>query len=145
MRLVIHIDGGARGNPGPAGAGVSICDEDGTALFEGGFFLGRATNNIAEYTGLVKALDVAASIGGREVDIRSDSELLVRQINGEYRVRNETLKDYFDRAMKGLRAFAKWRVSHVRREANRRADELANLAMDAGHDVIDYDFVRRKG
>jgi ribonuclease HI len=145
MRLTIHIDGGARGNPGPAAAGVSICDEDGTALFEGGFFLGRATNNVAEYTGLLKAVEIAKSIGGVEVDVHSDSELLVRQINGEYRVKNETLKDYFDQAMKGLRAFKKWRVSHVRREANRRADELANLAMDAGRDVIEYDFVRGKG
>ncbi len=140
MRLTIHIDGGARGNPGPAAAGVSICDEDGTALYEGGFFLGRATNNVAEYTGLLKAVEIARSIGGAEVNVFSDSELLVRQINGEYRVRNETLKDYFDQAMKGLRSFKKWKVSHVRREANRRADELANMAMDAGRDVVEYDW-----
>ena len=141
MKLTIHIDGGARGNPGPAGAGVSITDESGTPMFEGGFFLGRATNNVAEYTGLVKALGIARTMGGTELEIFSDSELMVRQVNGDYRVRNEALKGLFDQAMGVLRTFRKWRISHVRREYNRRADELANRAMNAGRDAIEFEAI----
>lgn len=136
MKLTIHIDGGARGNPGPAGAGVSIVDDDGRAVFEAGFFLGRMTNNMAEYNGLLRALAVAARAEATALDIYSDSELLVRQINGEYRVKSPKLRDLFDEASARLRRFADWRVSHVRREGNERADALANAAMDAGEDVI---------
>jgi ribonuclease HI len=139
MKLTIHIDGGARGNPGPAGAGVAIRNDAGQALWEGGFFLGRMTNNMAEYQALLRALDAALKCGAGEVAVYCDSELLVRQINGEYRVRNETLKDLFDEAASKLRKIGRWRVHHVPREQNGRADELANAAMDAGEDVIELD------
>jgi len=139
MKLKIHTDGGSRGNPGPAGAGVAITDERGRRIFEAGFFLGRMTNNMAEYHGLLRGLDYAERARASEVLIVSDSELLVRQLNGEYRVKNANLKDLFDEAMAALRRIGKWKVQHVRRDSNHRADELANLAMDAAHDVIEFD------
>jgi ribonuclease HI len=139
MKLIANIDGGSRGNPGPAGAGISIREETGRAILEAGYFLGRMTNNMAEYTALLRALDACKARGAQEVQIYCDSELLVKQINGEYRVKNETLKDYFDQAMKMLRTIGAWKIQHVRREGNARADELANLAMDAGEDVVEVD------
>lgn len=139
MNLRIHIDGGARGNPGPAGAGVVVHTDDGVALLEAGYYLGHMTNNQAEYTGLLNALRESARLGGRKLEIHSDSELLVRQINGEYRVKNEQLKGLYQEALSLLKPFEQWRVRHVRREQNARADELANLAMDAGEDVIVID------
>lgn len=139
MDIQIHIDGGARGNPGPAGAGVVLTRGDGSPLLEAGYFLGRMTNNVAEYTALLRALESAEQIGAKRLDIASDSELLVRQINGEYRVRNEGLKGLFAEACDRLSRFSQWRLRHVRREANARADELANLAMDAGEDVVVLD------
>ncbi len=137
MKLIIHIDGGARGNPGPAGAGVSICDASGDELFEAGYFLGRMTNNQAEYNALLRSLDIAEKLGGDDLLIHSDSELMVKQINGEYRVRDTGLKPLFENAFDRLRTFRKYNLRHVRREQNRRADELANLAMDAGEDVVE--------
>lgn len=139
MNLRIHIDGGARGNPGPAGAGVVVHTDDGVALLEAGYYLGHMTNNQAEYTGLLNALRESARLGGQKLEIHSDSELLVRQINGEYRVKNEQLKGLYQEALSLLKPFEQWRVRHVRREQNARADELANLAMDAGEDVIVID------
>lgn len=139
MKLVIHIDGGARGNPGPAGAGVVIHDDEGGAQLEAGFFLGRMTNNVAEYTALLKALEASHRLSAEQLLIHSDSELLVKQINGEYRVKNPGLQTLFEEAMSRLKKFSKWTVRHVRREGNARADELANLAMDAGEDVIEID------
>lgn len=139
MDLRIHIDGGARGNPGPAGAGVVVHRADGGPVLEAGYYLGRATNNAAEYTALLRALAVAERLGAARLDIASDSELMVRQINGEYRVRNEGLKDLYAEAYERLNRFSNWRVRHVRREQNARADELANMAMDACEDVIVID------
>jgi ribonuclease HI len=139
MKLTIHLDGGSRGNPGPAGAGVTIQDEKGAALFEAAFFLGPMTNNMAEYTGLLRALDAAQKLKGTDLSVFSDSELLVRQINGEYRVKDEKLKPLWEEALTKLKSFPKWKVQHVRREGNQRADELANTAMDAGEDVIVID------
>lgn len=139
MRLVIYTDGGARGNPGPAGAGVSICDEAGHPKYEAGYFIGHTTNNVAEYTGLLRALDVAVSAGATAVLVKSDSELMVRQLNGEYRVKSENLKGIFDEIMKKLRAIGDWKVTHVYRESNERADELANRAMDRREDVVELD------
>ncbi|MFH1417852.1 MAG: ribonuclease HI family protein [Planctomycetota bacterium] len=142
MKLTIHIDGGARGNPGPAGAGVVIRDENGRSRLEAGFFLGRKTNNAAEYTALLKALEAARAAAADELVIFSDSELLVRQINGDYRVKSKTLRELFDIAFSRLREFKKWSISHVRREANEDADEMANKAMDAGADVCFVDDLR---
>ena len=138
MSVVIQVDGGARGNPGPAGAGVVIRSaDDGTSLFEGGFFLGRATNNVAEYRALVEGLRRARALQAGAVEVRSDSELLVRQMTGEYRVRNEKLRPLFQQAQKLCRGFGRCRFTHVRRELNAAADGLANRAMDLRRDVED--------
>jgi len=139
MKLIIHIDGGARGNPGIAGAGIVLRGAGDRPLVEAGYYLGHQTNNVAEYTALLKALEAAKRAGASQLVIHSDSELLVRQINGEYRVRNPALKDLFDDAFARLRGFEKWEVRHVRREQNTRADELANLAMDACDNVVEID------
>jgi len=139
MQLQIHIDGGSRGNPGPAGCGVVVADTDGNALFEAGYFLGRMTNNAAEYHGLIRGLEAAGRIGGTALTICADSELMVRQINGQYRVKNRGLRPLYERAMAALGHFESWKIAHVYREANARADELANLAMDTGADVVERD------
>lgn len=136
MKCVIHIDGGARGNPGPAGAGVVVEDGDGNILHEGGYFLGKATNNHAEYRGLIRALEVAGEHSATAVVVHSDSELLVRQVNGQYRVKADHLKPLFKQAFDLLKQFRQWRVEHIRREQNARADQLANMAMDLKEDVI---------
>lgn len=138
MQALIHIDGGARGNPGPAAAGVSITTPDGTeALHEAGYWLGELTNNEAEYQGLLHALKAALELGFESVHVRSDSELMVKQIKGEYRVKAANLKPLFGEAREQLSKFPQWSIEHVRREKNKRADQLANLAMDAGRDVIE--------
>ena len=138
MQALIHIDGGARGNPGPAAAGVCITTPDGTeALHEAGYWLGELTNNEAEYQGLLHALKAALELGFESVHIRSDSELMVKQINGEYRVKAANLKPLFAEARDRLGKFPQWSIEHVRREKNKRADQLANLAMDAGRDVVE--------
>lgn len=136
MRCVIHIDGGARGNPGPAAAGVVIRDADTDEyLHEAGYWLGEATNNVAEYQGLLHALKAAAKFNVASLHIHSDSELMVKQINGEYRVKSPNLRSLFDEACQLLRGFDEWKMTHVRREKNKLADELANRAMDAKTDV----------
>ena len=138
MQALIHIDGGARGNPGPAAAGVCITTPDGSeALHEAGYWLGELTNNEAEYQGLLHALKAASQLGFESVAIRSDSELMVKQIKGEYRVKAANLKPLFAEARKLLGGFPAWGIEHVRREKNKRADQLANLAMDAQRDVIE--------
>ena len=136
MKLTIHIDGGSRGNPGPAGAGVLIQDASDRPVRELGFFLGRMTNNMAEYSALLHALDEAAEIGAGTLAIRCDSELLVRQIKREYRVRNAGLQPLHAQAVKSLGRFDAWEIRHIPRELNSRADELANMAMDLAEDVV---------
>jgi len=127
----IWIDGGARGNPGPAGYGVHIEDAGGNVLAELHGALGRATNNVAEYHGLLAALEWAIANGHRDVHVRADSELLVRQMRGEYKIKHEGLKPLAARArllimeLGGNVAF-----EHVRREFNKDADRLSNLGMD---------------
>jgi ribonuclease HI len=125
-----YIDGGARGNPGPAGYGVRIEDADGTLIEELYAPLGIATNNVAEYNGLLAALKWAVDHGHRDVHIRSDSELLVKQMRGEYRVKNEGLQPLVVRARLLLMELGEVRFEHVRREMNKEADRLSNLAMD---------------
>jgi ribonuclease HI len=139
MKWTAYIDGGARGNPGPAGAGVYLLDENGKVRFSGGFFLGRQTNNQAEYTGLVKALDLLSRSGTQHIEIISDSELMVRQITGIYRVKSARIKPLFEEARRLLEQFDEWEIRHVRRENNTQADQLANEAMDAGEDVSEID------
>jgi len=137
MKLSIHIDGGSRGNPGPAAAGVVIRDaESSGVLHEGGYYLGSMTNNAAEYKGLLLAIGLAGRMDASEVHIHSDSELLVRQMIGEYRVKSPALQPLHEQAKQQLQQFDRWHIKHVYRERNQRADELANLAMDAGRDVV---------
>jgi probable phosphoglycerate mutase len=128
--ITAHIDGGARGNPGPAGYGVFIQDQDGTVLDELHGGLGVATNNVAEYNGLLAALQWAAARGHRRLHIRADSELLVKQMRGEYKVKHEGLKPLFLQACALIRTIGQVSFEHVRREFNQDADRLSNLGMD---------------
>ena len=128
---IANIDGGSRGNPGPAGYGVRIEQADGT-ITELKEFLGTCTNNVAEYSGLLAALRWATGHGISELRIRSDSELLVKQMRGEYRVKNPGLLPLYDDARALMRRIGKVTFEHVRREFNREADRLANEAMDEG-------------
>jgi ribonuclease HI len=128
--IVAYIDGGARGNPGPAGYGVRIEDEMGGLITEFSGFLGSATNNVAEYNGLLAALRYAREHGHRKVRIKSDSELLVKQMRGEYRVKNAGLQPLFQQARTLAEDFDRIVYEHVRREQNKDADRLANVAMD---------------
>lgn len=139
MGLIIHIDGGARGNPGPAGAGVVIANDAGRSLHEAGYFLGRQTNNAAEYQALILALERAARLADPHLTIYSDSELLVHQITGQYRVKSRNLIGYVEQAQSLLLRFDSWTIRHVRREGNQRADQLANIAMDGERDAFVYD------
>lgn len=131
MKFRAYIDGAARGNPGPAGAGVWIEPSGQDGAEEHFEALGRATNNVAEYRALLMALARAAEIGAEEVEIFSDSELLVRQINGHYRVKAEHLKPLVSEAVRRAKGFRRFSITHVRREQNRNADRLANLGADA--------------
>lgn len=130
--IVAYIDGGARGNPGPAGYGARIEDESGAVLEELRGFLGVATNNAAEYQGLIAALKYAHDHGHRIVRIRSDSELLVKQMLGQYRVRHAGLRPLYQKARAMADALDRVAFEHVRREENTHADRLANVAMDEG-------------
>jgi len=139
MHCTLYTDGGSRGNPGPAGVGVVIVDDHGTPLHEAGYYLGKTTNNVAEYQGLLRGLQHAETLGVDRLTVRSDSQLLVRQIEGQYRVKAAALKPLFQQARDQLARFADWSIEHVYRDDNTRADELANLAMDRGADVIESD------
>lgn len=130
--LVANIDGGARGNPGPAGYGVVIEDESGKRIDSLHGYLGAQTNNFAEYSGLLAALEYALRHGYRSIKVRSDSELLVKQIKGEYKVRSQALVDVYGEAKELIRKFHSFQIRHVFREQNREADRLANQAMDEG-------------
>lgn len=130
--LVAYIDGGARGNPGPAGYGVAFEDEVGRPVAELSKFLGRQTNNYAEYSALLAALNYTLQHGFKALKVVSDSELLVKQIKGRYKVSSPTLKELHGRAMNLLDKFDCFEIKHVLREKNRDADRLANLAMDRG-------------
>ena len=127
--LEINIDGAARGNPGPA-AFAYVIAADGQPILEGAGRLGKATNNVAEYTALVKALERAGELSAERLVIRSDSELLVKQMNGEYKVKNASLRELYEEAVDLSRGFASVTLEHVRREQNKRADQLCNQALD---------------
>ena len=124
------VDGAARGNPGEAGCGAVIVDESGTVLEELSSYLGRATNNVAEYEGLLLGLRALSELGKKNIRVQSDSQLLVRQLNGEYRVKDEKLRRLFDQAMNLLKQFDRVRIVHVPRELNKHADRLANKGID---------------
>jgi ribonuclease HI len=129
-RVVIYLDGGARGNPGPAGTGYLIFDGKGRLLAREGRYMGFATNNVAEYTALVEALDRARQFGAQEIAIRSDSELVVRQLNRSYKVKDKKLKPLHERVRILLYPYSKVEIQHIPREENQEADELVNRAID---------------
>jgi ribonuclease HI len=125
-----NIDGGSRGNPGPASYGVVIRNERGEIVAKLKKYIGRMTNNVAEYYGLIAALDYAQSNGVRALRVESDSELLVRQMRGHYKVKSPDLRPLFERAKKMSQTFESFRIDHVYREQNSEADALANEALD---------------
>jgi ribonuclease HI len=130
--ITAYIDGGARGNPGPAGFGVHIEDASGKMVAELSEFLGIQTNNVAEYSGLLAALDYAVKHGHRALKVVSDSELLVKQIRGDYKVKSPELKALYDQARPLIRKLDSFEIRHVLRAQNKDADRLANAAMDKG-------------
>ncbi len=131
MKARLSTDGGARGNPGPAAYGYVLEADDGHILAAHGEAIGRATNNVAEYRGLVAGMAKAAELGVRELEVISDSELLVKQMRGDYRVKNEALRALWEEANDLERRFAKVRYTAVRRAHNELADRLVNEALDA--------------
>jgi ribonuclease HI len=130
--MVAHVDGGSRGNPGPSGYGVYISDGEGKRLAELGEFLGVQTNNFAEYSGLIAALEYAVEHGYGTVKVVSDSELLVKQMKGQYKVRSEALLSIYGEAKTLIRKLDRFEIRHVLRHLNKDADRLANEAMDRG-------------
>ena len=132
MRVSLYCDGASRGNPGPSGAGVVIFDNNGEQIFELSRFLDNATNNEAEYKALIRGLSAAADVGIKRVQIFLDSELVVNQLLGTYKVRNPRLLKLFGEAMSRLRLFDEYAIFHVGRELNQKADRLANEAIDRG-------------
>lgn len=139
QKIVLEFDGGSRGNPGPAGIGVVVRAEDGTSLVTLGRFIGRATNNVAEYRALITAMEEAKKLGAKSIVIRGDSELIIRQMTGEYRVKNPDLKVLYDEAQRLLHQFDHAKFEHNLRHKNETADTLANLAMDRRVDVTEVD------
>jgi ribonuclease HI len=131
-KLRIYSDGGARGNPGPAAIGVVICDERGAVIQEHKETIGDATNNIAEYTGVLVGLELAKQLGAKEIDYFVDSELVANQINGKYKIKTPHIKILFDKVKERFPFFSKITFTHVPREHEklRHADKLVNLALD---------------
>ena len=129
LAAVLSVDGGARGNPGPAGAGAVL--KMGEKVVRLGEYLGVATNNVAEYRALLLGLKAAAELGVTEVEVRSDSQLMVRQLSGQYKVKNAALMDLYFSAIKKLSGFSSSTITHVPREENKEADKMANMAIDA--------------
>ena len=132
MKLKIYTDGGARGNPGPAAIGILVCDDRGETLLEHSEIIGEATNNVAEYRALIGGLKQALELKAREVDCFLDSELVVKQLRGEYKLKNYNLQKLFDEVRKAERDFEHISYSHLKREEEnmRRADQLVNFALD---------------
>ena len=131
MRARLSTDGGARGNPGPAAFAYVLETEDGTVLAAHGEAIGTATNNVAEYRGLLLGLDRAKALGATEVEVVNDSELVARQINGQYKVKHPDMKPLHAEALRRLRAFERWSMRPVPRAQNADADALVNQALDA--------------
>jgi ribonuclease HI len=129
-KLVVHVDGGARGNPGPAAIGVVVSGPDGAVLDEFAERIGVATNNVAEYQALLRGLERAAALGAREVELVNDSELVARQLTGVYKVKHPAMKPLHEQAMAALRGFERWKIRSVPRAQNAHADALVNEALD---------------
>jgi len=131
MKVTVNVDGGARGNPGPAAIAAVIKDENGEVIHEVHETIGRATNNVAEYRALILGIERAAMLGATELELVGDSELVVKQVRGEYRVKDAGLKPLHSAAQQALGNFAEWQIRHVKREFNSDADALVNQALDA--------------
>jgi ribonuclease HI len=132
MKLVVHVDGGARGNPGPAAIAAVLTSPDGEVVGEAKETIGVATNNVAEYRALLLGLAMAHQMGADEVEVVNDSELIQKQVNGEYKVKHPDMKPLHAEAMTALRQFERWQVRSVPRAENADADALVNQALDAG-------------
>lgn len=135
MKLVVHVDGGSRGNPGPAAIGVVVSDPEGIVLDEVAETIGVATNNVAEYRALLRGLQAVRALGATEVQLVNDSELVARQLTGQYKVKHPDMKPLHAEAMTALRAFARWSIRTVPRAQNSHADALVNQALDAARQV----------
>ncbi len=131
-KLTVNVDGGARGNPGPAAIGVVVRDADGAVLEEHGERIGRATNNVAEYRALLAGIESAAALGASELELRGDSELVVRQVEGRYKVKNPDMRELHAAVKQALGPFESWSIRHVPRAENADADRLVNQALDGG-------------
>jgi catechol 2,3-dioxygenase len=129
-KLTVNVDGGARGNPGPAGVGVVVRDEGGEVLEERGERIGTATNNVAEYRALRLGIERAAALGAAELELRGDSELIVKQVKGEYKVKDATLRELHAEVKRALGEFERWSIRHVPRAENAEADRLVNRVLD---------------
>jgi ribonuclease HI len=129
-RLTVNVDGGARGNPGPAAIGVVVRNGDGEVLEERAERIGRATNNVAEYRALLAGIEMAAARGASAIDLVGDSELVVRQLEGRYKVKDAILRELHAQVREALAGFEGWTIRHVRREGNAEADRLVNQALD---------------
>ena len=131
MKLTINVDGGARGNPGPSAVGVVVRDESGEVIEDHGILIGDATNNVAEYKALLMGIERAIELGATDLELIGDSELVVKQVQGKYKVKNAGIKPLHAEAKSGLAKIPKWQIRHVRREQNAEADSLVNQALDA--------------
>jgi ribonuclease HI len=131
VKVVVHVDGGARGNPGPAAAGAVISTPDGEVLDEAAEAIGVATNNVAEYRGLLLGLQRARALGASEVEVVNDSELVAKQVNGTYKVKHPDMKPLHAAALQALGAFERWSIRSVPRAQNAGADALVNQALDS--------------
>ena len=129
-RLVLHVDGGARGNPGPAAIGVVIDDADGNRVADLAERIGEATNNVAEYRALLRGLERAAELGAREVEVINDSELVAKQVNRVYKVKHPAMRPLYEAATERLGGFERWSIRSVPRADNADADALVNAALD---------------
>jgi ribonuclease HI len=131
VKVVVHVDGGARGNPGPAAAAAVISSPGGEVLDEAAQRIGTATNNVAEYRGLLLGLERAKALGADEVEVVNDSELIAKQVNGQYKVKHADMKPLYLEAIAALREFGRWSIRSVPRAQNADADALVNQALDA--------------
>ena len=130
MKLVVHVDGGSRGNPGPAAAAAVLSTPDGDVVDEAKVVLGTATNNVAEYRGLLLGLERAAALGATEVEVINDSELIAHQVTGRYKVKHPDMKPLHAEALRALGSFERWSIRPVPRAQNADADALVNQALD---------------
>jgi ribonuclease HI len=131
VKLTVHVDGGSRGNPGPAAIAAVLSDENGEVIDSAGAVIGRATNNVAEYRALLFGIERAAALGATDLDLVGDSELIVKQVRGEYKVKDPNMKPLHAAVKSALADFESWSIRHVKRHLNAEADRLVNESLDA--------------